>query len=332
MLRDGDFQGILVLAIDLERFSNALGGVTELEGVTTVLADLDGRLIMRRPYVEYQPGQVLDSVAHYQGHPPQQAHFLIESPFDGAQRRVAFNRLADWPWLAFVGAERAPVMAASAAFRQSERVRLIISILIISLMIGVIAWLTWLRKRSELALIEDIRERKIVEKQLAWQAHHDPLTRLPNRMLFYDRLQQALQRHDRYRHAFALIYLDLDGFKQVNDRWGHAAGDELLQTVAQRLIEHTRTSDTVARLAGDEFVVLAEQCDREEATQLAGKILTALEAPIVTSGQSLTISASLGIAAAPEDGTEADALIRFADAAMYDAKHRGKAKVESGTD
>ena len=332
LFREGDFSGVLALAIDLERFSNALGGVTEMEGVTTVLADLEGRLIMRRPFIEYQAGQVLDSLAQYEGSPPERASFLVESPFDAAQRRVAFNRLPDWPWVAFVGAELAPVHQANAAFQRAERLRLVFSLIIISLMILVIAWLTWMRKRSEQALIDDIRERKIIERQLAWQAHHDPLTRLPNRMLFYDRLRQALQRHERYRHPFALIYLDLDGFKQVNDQWGHSAGDELLQAVAQRLIEHTRTSDTVARLAGDEFVILAEQCDRQEAIQLANKVLAALDDPIALTEHSLVISASLGIASAPEDGSDADALIRIADAAMYNAKKSGKSQVNTGVD
>ena len=332
IIRDGVFDGVLALAIDLERFSNALGGVTQMEGVTTVLADLDGRLIMRRPFIELQESITLDSLSQFRGKPPEHAHFLIESPFDGAQRRVSFHRLPDWPWVAFVGAELAPVLAANTAFVQTERLRLVFSLLIISLMILVISWLTWLRKRSEQALIEDIRERKSVEKQLAWQAHHDSLTRLPNRMLFYDRLHQALQRHERYRQPFSLIYLDLDGFKQVNDQWGHAAGDELLQAVAQRLIEHTRTSDTVARLAGDEFVILAEQCDRQKAFHLASKVLGSLDQPISLSEHSLKISASFGIASAPEDGIDADDLIRTADAAMYSAKKAGKSRVEAGTD
>lgn len=330
LFREGVFSGVLALAIDLERFSNALGGVTEMEGVTTVLADLDGRLIMRRPYVDYQPGQVLDSLSQYQGSPPDRASFRVESPFDGAQRLVFFNRLPNWPWVAFVGAELAPVQQANADFQQAERLRLVFSLAIISIMILVITWLTWKRKRSEQALIDDIRERKIVEKQLAWQAHHDPLTRLPNRMLFYDRLRQALQRHERYRHPFALIYLDLDGFKQVNDQWGHTAGDELLQAVARRLLEHTRTSDTVARLAGDEFVILAEHCDRQEAMHLANKVLGSLDEPITVTEHSLKISASLGIASAPADGTDADGLIRIADAAMYSAKKAGKSRVEAG--
>lgn len=332
LFRDDVFQGVLALAIDFERFSNALGGVTDMEGVTTVLADLEGHLIMRRPFIEYEAGQVLDSMVQYNGNPPERASFRVDSPFDGAQRQVALNRLADWPWVAFVGAELAPIHQANTAFRRSELLRLVFSLALITLMVGVISWLTWKRKRSEQALIDDIRERKIVEKQLAWQAHHDPLTRLPNRMLFYDRLHQSLQRHERYQHAFALIYLDLDGFKQVNDQWGHSAGDELLQAVAQRLIENTRTSDTVARLAGDEFVILAEQCDRQEAVQLATKVLSALDEPIKISGLTLNISASLGIASVPEDGTNADGLIRTADAAMYNAKKSGKSRIEPGID
>jgi diguanylate cyclase (GGDEF)-like protein len=147
---------------------------------------------------------------------------------------------------------------------------------------------------------------------------------LPNRELFYDRLQLALTKAEREQSQFALLYLDLDKFKQINDNYGHHIGDELLQHTAQRIQCCLRSSDTVARLGGDEFVILLQQVDSEDlAMLLAEKIRQALNQPFVLANNALQVQPSVGIALYPQHSNEAQALMRSADNAMYLAKKAG---------
>jgi diguanylate cyclase (GGDEF)-like protein len=164
------------------------------------------------------------------------------------------------------------------------------------------------------------------QRHLDHVAHHDALTQLPNRVLFHDRLEHALAIALRGDAKVGLMFLDLDCFKQVNDSLGHLVGDELLKLIAERLISIVRTSDTVARLSGDEFAILIEGVNsREDMSPLAEKVLRAIEQPVEVAGQSLCVSASIGIAMAPLDDVSADFLIRDADTAMYEAKRHGRA-------
>jgi diguanylate cyclase (GGDEF)-like protein/PAS domain S-box-containing protein len=172
----------------------------------------------------------------------------------------------------------------------------------------------------------DITEHKLAEERIQRVAHHDSLTGLPNRLLFNDRLAQAISLAKRDSRQFALLYLDLDKFKPVNDTLGHAAGDELLSRVATRIRHQVRESDTVARIGGDEFtVILPEIARREEAETVATKIIAALAAPFQLGShkQSVNIGTSIGIALYPADARDADALVTAADAAMYRAKQAG---------
>ena len=176
------------------------------------------------------------------------------------------------------------------------------------------------------AVTTDISERKLIEERIQRAAHHDSLTSLPNRLLFDDRLHQALSLARRDSRRFALLYLDLDKFKPVNDTLGHAIGDELLKGVAARLRQQVRESDTVARVGGDEFTVILPDIDKgEEAEIVAKKIIAALGAPFELGAQRLAvkIGTSIGIAVYPVDGEDADALVKAADAAMYNAKQAG---------
>jgi diguanylate cyclase (GGDEF)-like protein/PAS domain S-box-containing protein len=175
--------------------------------------------------------------------------------------------------------------------------------------------------------LHDISDRKAIEDELTHQAFHDSLTGLSNRALFTDRVQHALQRTDRSGHEPAVIFLDLDGFKTVNDSLGHGPGDELLREVARRVTGAVRASDTVARLGGDEFAVLVEQSSRpiDEACTVADRILAALSAPFEIASQRVAISASIGIAAGDHKATAAS-LLRDADVAMYRAKSGGKSR------
>jgi diguanylate cyclase (GGDEF)-like protein len=167
-------------------------------------------------------------------------------------------------------------------------------------------------------------ERKRAEVELAHQAMHDALTALPNRALFYDRLGQALNRVGRQGTAVAVLFLDLDRFKLINDSLGHGAGDKLLVAVAERLAGVLRAGDTAARFGGDEFVILCEDVSGErQAIAIAERIASELDAPFVIDSDEVFAHTSVGIALATEPGARPEALIRDADAAMYRAKERG---------
>ncbi len=171
----------------------------------------------------------------------------------------------------------------------------------------------------------DITQLKLAEEALQERANYDPLTHLPNRRLFDDRLSHALARAQRSRTLLALMYLDLDGFKEVNDSLGHGAGDEVLRIVAHRLRSRVRKSDTIARLGGNEFAIIASDCrKREDPETLARRVLELLTAPYVVDDGRAVLSASIGISFYPSDGANPDALLEKADRAMYRAKEAGR--------
>ena len=176
--------------------------------------------------------------------------------------------------------------------------------------------------------IEDITDRKVFEAQLSHQALHDPLTGLPNRALLSDRLERALRLGDRDSRPIAVLFLDLDRFKVVNDSLGHAAGDAVLVAVARRLESVLRVGDTAARFGGDEFVVLCDNTTPEQAGAVADRIAAALSSPITVGSTDLVISASVGVALADRGSHSASELLRDADAAMYSAKDLGRARFE----
>ena len=171
----------------------------------------------------------------------------------------------------------------------------------------------------------DVSKRIENERRLLALAQYDPLTDLPNRLLLQDRLQIALASAVRGKHMLALLLVDLDGFKGINDKHGHIAGDEVLRQVARRLTATIREIDTVARLGGDEFViVLPEIRQPADAGVLAARIIDAVGLPIAAGGVSVTVGASVGIALYPDDGANTDTLVGCADGAMYAAKRGGK--------
>lgn len=171
----------------------------------------------------------------------------------------------------------------------------------------------------------DITERKEMEKRLVHIAHHDPLTGLPNRSLFLDRLNQTIARAQRFNNMVGVMFLDLDGFKPVNDTYGHKVGDLLLQQVASRLLHTVRKLDSVARMGGDEFlVILADLKDEEAASSIADRVIEELNKKYVIRRNEIRISASIGIALYPNDTQNAENLVKFADTAMYHAKQEGK--------
>ena len=179
--------------------------------------------------------------------------------------------------------------------------------------------------QNYVALFTDITSMKEHQRQLEHIAHYDALTNLPNRILLADRLQQAMAQCLRRKHFLAVVFLDLDGFKAVNDIHGHQVGDDLLITVSQRMKAELREGDTLARIGGDEFVaVLVDLEQPQECELILDRILQAAATPVTVANLSLKVSASIGVTIYPQDDADADLLLRHADQAMYQAKQCGK--------
>jgi len=175
------------------------------------------------------------------------------------------------------------------------------------------------------SIMSDITAIKESQERLQHLAHHDPLTNLPNRLLFNARLEHAMERAHREKSEIGVMFLDLDNFKPINDGLGHPVGDKVLQAVAERLTIQVRGEDTVARIAGDEFAIILEDIgDSQDVSHVAGKILSAFEESFQIEGQELHVNTSIGISLYPENGKNVTTLMKNADAAMYLAKEQGK--------
>ena len=176
-----------------------------------------------------------------------------------------------------------------------------------------------------IAVVSDISERKAAEERMVYIAQHDFLTNLPNRMMLHDRLTQAIAHAGREQRKVAVMFLDLDRFKAINDTLGHLVGDKLLKIVADRISSVARTSDTVSRLGGDEFAIMLPYIENtDDIASIAVKLLTSIAGPCVIDGNEIEVTTSIGISVFPEDGNDSESLIAHADAAMYQAKGNGR--------
>jgi len=193
-----------------------------------------------------------------------------------------------------------------------------------------------MKSQQVIALIRDVTERKLAEEQISFLAYHDNLTALPNNRLFKDRLQHAITQAERKNNIFAILFLDLDRFKLINDTMGHSAGDELLKITSQRLIEAVRKTDSVtlnangisssiARFGGDEFTILLDEVENVQAiTHIAERVIKSVSQPMMLNRQEVHISTSIGIAIYPDDGLKPEEVLKNADSAMYHAKAQGR--------
>ncbi|MDF2958746.1 MAG: hypothetical protein K0S39_481 [Paenibacillus sp.] len=161
-------------------------------------------------------------------------------------------------------------------------------------------------------------------KQIDFYAHHDFLTGLPNRPLFKEECRKALEHASHHGQSAAVLFLDLDRFKIINDMFGHTKGDDLLRAVARRLLQHIRSNDTVSRIEGDEFILLLPDSDREEAAWMAQLLIDELSKPFLLEGNEFYVTPSMGISLFPDDGTDEETLVKHADTAMYRAKEQGR--------
>ena len=245
-----------------------------------------------------------------------------------------------WTFRAFVlrsffwvgGATGAVLLAVVEGRTQAEEMIEIPLLTIILVMVFIIASFR-AKTQKELehehrALKQALEQREALQEALLHQAFYDKLTGLPNRALLFDRLQHSFLEAVRNQQAIALLFVDLDGFKSVNDRLGHAMGDQLLVEVAKRMLSVIRPEDTVARLGGDEFTVLVKDPrSLDVATDMANRVLETISEPYQINGVDLSISASIGVSMAYPKGDQPEDLLREADDAMYQAKSGGKSKI-----
>jgi len=319
----GAFAGIVIVAVDAAYFvagydASKLGR----HGVLGVLAS-DGRFLVRRTGSEVQfddPGVRID----LSGSSPDEAaeSTVAASLWDQRRRYTATRELPDFALAIVVGLAEDEQLAAAEQRRRTHLVWSAAGSLLLIALLAVLARTSRQLARSRQRMIAS--QQAHVER-VEYLAYHDGLTGLPNRSLFSRLLQQAITSSRRYRRRLAVMFLDLDHFKHINDTLGHAAGDELLQAVAGRLKSCLRENDCVARLGGDEFVVLLPEMVSEEAVAtVARKILAAVAEPFDLRGQQFCVTASIGIGTYPEDGLDEQTLKKNADIAMYQAKSDGK--------
>ena len=321
---DGRFSGIVMLSVDAAYFvssydSSLLGD----HGLLSIVAT-DGVILVRRSGDKLSTGDKLDYTALAAQADVQAGDNIKPSvdDLDGESRYRDVHALYGFPLLLIVGLAEDEQLAATRSGMFTYLWRATAASLLLMVIATVLGYMS-----RQLAL----NRRKIAEVQLSqaehsrYMAYHDPLTALPNRSLFSKLLAQGIQMAHRNHKQLALLFLDLDRFKHINDTLGHEAGDQLLQEVALRLTGCLRDSDTVARLGGDEFVVLLPELEEDQyVATVARKILAAVANPFLLCGQQFRITASVGIGIYPQDGLEEQALTRNADTAMYHAKKEGK--------
>jgi diguanylate cyclase (GGDEF)-like protein len=321
---DGSFGGVAVVEVDAAFFVS--GYETSKLGERGVLAILgsDGVFRVRRSGNRVVVGGRTDYgsvVASGLGLGDTDA-VLAVNRWDGVRRYTSARELYDHPLAVVVGLSEDERMAAaeerSATYVRRAGAGSVLLVLVL-VALGRMSW------RFEALRRREIETRAAHARRIEHLAYHDALTGLPNRSFLTKLLESRIRLASRDGSKFALLYLDLDRFKKVNDTLGHEAGDALLREVAGRLQAVLRRSDTVARMGGDEFVILLPVLESEEhAATVAGKVLLALGEPIVLLGQELEVTVSIGIGLFPRDGTDERTLMKNADTAMYEAKDGGR--------
>ena len=317
------FAGIVAVSVHAGYFvsgyeSDALGehGVLGLVGT-------DGVFRVRRTGNDISAGTMINYDALVQEGAT--AYALAEvtvNPWDDTRRYTIARKLYEFPLAIVVGLSEAEQLAPADRIERSYIWRAGMASILVAVIAALLGWLSWQLQKSRARVME---ERAAHARNIEYLAYHDNLTGLPNRALFSRLLYQQMQHARRYEKQLALMFLDLDRFKAINDSLGHEAGDELLKKMGRRIGESLRESDIVARLGGDEFIILLPEVTEEtQVTTVAGKILAAVARPFTLAEQEFHITISIGIAMFPANGEDEQALMKSADTAMYHAKEGGK--------
>ena len=320
---DGSFAGIVMVAVDAAYFVSGYESSRFGEHGVLGILGTDGVFRARRSGETVYSGVSVNyaEVVPVTDESESEAR-LSTNAWDGVRRYTSARQLFDFPLAVIVGLSVDEQLAAAQQEMRAYLWRASAGSLLLILIVMVLG-----RMSRQLAL----SRRLAVEEQIAhaarveYLAYHDSLTALPNRSLFSKLLSQSINHAHRYDRRLAVLFLDLDRFKYINDTLGHEAGDRLLQEVAARLKACLRSSDTVARLGGDEFVALLPELNEEKyVATIAQKILSSVARPFGLLGQEFRVTASIGISTYPQDGLDEQTLIKNADIAMYQAKERGK--------
>lgn len=319
---DGRFAGAVVASLPIQQLQRWLSGMEMGAGSAVSIIRTDGQVLLRFPMPDTPLPSLADS-ANFQRYAALPAGaFIASSVHDGVTRIHSFEHVTNMPLLINVVQSKATVLA---PWSRSAWSLGSFSVLLVLGNFGLALLFT-----RELGRRRRIQKALRVEKdRMQHMALHDALTGLPNRLLLKDRVEQAMAAAQRGGGSVGLLYLDLDGFKQVNDRWGHEAGDRVLVHIAQQLQQVARGTDTVCRLGGDEFVLLLPGCTVADVDEIALRVLAACTAPCWWQGEDLqqVYSISGGVCMFPEHGSNFSDLLRRADSALYQAKEAGRGQV-----
>lgn len=320
---DGSFSGVALVTVGADFFVSGYDPATLGEQGVLGILGVDGVFRARRTGDLIAYGEEVAYSATTSDTGLDETEVTLEaSPWDGVVRYLSVRYLYDLPLAVVVGLSRAEQLAPAAISARHLLWRATLGSLVLLIVLATLGRMSWQLARS--------RERAVKEQvehaqQVQYLAYHDGLTGLPNRSLFSKLLQQSIELAHRHDRPLAVLFLDLDRFKHVNDTLGHEAGDQLLQEVADRLRACLRSSDTAARLGGDEFVVmLPELAEPTYAAEVGQKMIALLAKPFALLGQELRVTGSVGIATYPRDGADEQTLTQHADIAMYKAKELGK--------
>jgi len=318
---NGAFSGIARVEVDAAYFVSSYDDSKLGDRGVLGLLGTDGIFRVRRTGESVLAGDAVDYATLAPNTEDTQAR-LSTNAWDGVRRYTSVRQLYDFPLAVIVGLSAEERLAAVNRQAQAYLWRAAAGSLLLVLLAGLLSRMNWQLAQSRLRAAED---KVAYAERVEYLAYHDGLTALPNRSLFSKLLSQNISEARRYHRQLAVLFLDLDRFKHINDTLGHHAGDHLLQEVAGRLTACLRASDIVARLGGDEFVVLLpELSEAKYVANTAQKILSAIAKPFKLQGQEFRVTASVGISLYAQDGLDEQTLTKHADIAMYQAKQQGK--------
>lgn len=318
----GEFAGIVMVEVDAAYFVSGYDDAKLGNQGLLAIIGIDGIFRVRRSGDMIGSGAQVDYDSVVKPSSRIGESVLQIDPWDGIPRYVSVRQLFEFPLAVIVGLSEQERLASVTKHQWIYVGRAAIATLMTVLLIGTLGWLSWQLSQSRARAVE---ERMKYAEQVEHLAYHDSLTALPNRSMCGRLLVQSIGRAKRHDKQLAVLFIDLDGFKPINDLLGHDAGDRLLKEVGHRLTHCVRESDLVARLGGDEFViVLPDLDDAQPAESVAQKVISAIGSPFVVMGHEFRITASVGISLYPRDGEDEQTLMKTADMAMYHAKERGK--------